>query len=84
MELYQQIILYILLLIGLYIYVKTSKITINNKPIIPAKYRISLAVLFPLIIILAIIFSTFIIALALAIVIIIGLLILFQKIKRKI
>jgi len=61
---WQKIVLYLLLLLSLYIFVKTSQIKINNKPILKLKYRILIAVFFPVIFALAFIAGSIIIGIA--------------------
>ena len=57
MPLWQKVLGYVFLLIGLFIYVQTSKIKIMDRPIIPTKWRIALALLFPLIFVIGILFG---------------------------
>lgn len=57
MPLWQKILGYTFLLIGLFIYVQTSKLKIMDRPIIPTKWRIALALFFPLIFVIGILFG---------------------------
>ena len=57
MPLWQKILGYAFLLTGLFIYVQTSKIMITDRPVIPLKWRIALALLFPLIFAIGILFG---------------------------
>lgn len=66
----QRIIIYIVILIAIYIFVKTSELEIFGKKLIKLKYRILLAVFFPLVLLLAIVLSSFIAAVIMVIVII--------------
>ncbi len=63
---WQKIALYVLLLITIFIFVKTSQIKINNRPLIKLKYRIALAAFFPIIFVGAIIISSIIIGVIIA------------------
>ena len=63
---WQKIVLYLLLLLSLYFFVKTSQIKINNKPVLKLKYRIIIAVFFPAIFTLAFIVGSIIIGIATA------------------
>jgi len=66
--LWQKIILYALLLISLFIFVKLSKLRIFNRPLISLKYRIILALFFPLILIVAFFLGSLIIAIILSVI----------------
>ncbi len=57
MPLWQKILGYVFLLIGLFIYVQTGKIKILGRPIIPTKWRVALALFFPLIFVVGILFG---------------------------
>jgi len=57
MPLWQKLTAYAFLLIGLFIFVKTSKLKILGRPVIPLKYRISLALFFPILFVLGIVFG---------------------------
>lgn len=52
MPLWQKLAAYAYLLIGLFIFVKTSKLQLGGYPIIALKWRVALAVLFPVILVL--------------------------------
>jgi len=80
LSLTQKIIIYILLLIAIYIFVKTSEIEIFGKKLIKLKYRVVLAVFFPIFLLLALILSTF---LAAAILLIIFLFFVFSFLRKK-
>ena len=69
LTLIERIFIYIFILIAIYIFVKTSKLEIFGKKIIKLKYRILLAVFFPLIILITIILSSFIAAIILTIIV---------------
>ena len=79
--LWQKIVLYALLLISIYIFVKTSQIKINNAPLIKLKYRILLALFFPIILGLAFIFG-FILRSLILVVVFLGFLIPFSRRKK--
>lgn len=83
LPLWQQILIYACILTSLFIYVKTSQLTLFDRPLIPLKYRILLSVFFPAIIAMALVFSAFIIAFIIAIVFVVSLFALIQKIKIK-
>lgn len=57
MPLWQKIAAYAFLLIGLLIFVKTSRLRILGRPVIPLKWRIGLALFFPVIFALGILFG---------------------------
>ena len=63
---FQRIVLYMIILIAIYIFVKTSQFEINGRRILGLKYRILMAFFFPLILLIGILLSSFIIALILA------------------
>ena len=65
LEIWQKAAIYILLLMSLFIYVKTSEIKVNGTPWIKTEYRLLLAIFFPLILIGAILISSIILAIAL-------------------
>ncbi|MFH1592004.1 MAG: hypothetical protein ABIB47_01410 [Candidatus Woesearchaeota archaeon] len=56
--LWQKIVFYLLLLISIFIFVKTSKLKINNVPIIKLRYRILLSLFFPIVLILALVIGS--------------------------
>ncbi len=78
-QFWQKIILYILLLISLFIFVKTSQIRINNTPLISLKYRVLLALFFPIILIIGLLLGSVIIAIVVSILFISFLLSFFSK-----
>ncbi len=80
LELWQKIALYIALLTSLYIYVKTSRLTINGVPFLRLKYRIILAIFFPLVFLGALLIGSAILALAL---VTISLLALYSLVTKK-
>lgn len=65
---FERIVLYILILIAIYIFVKTSELEINGKKIIGLEYRILLALFFPIVLIIGILLGSFIIAIILCII----------------
>jgi len=80
LTLIQRIILYIVILIAIYIFVKTSQIKLNGRELISLKYRVLIALFFPLVIVIGVILSSFI----LAIIIILGFIVfLYIKFFRK-
>jgi len=68
LQLWQKIALYVLILLSIFVFVQTSKLKINNVPIIKLKYRILLALFFPLIILLAFILGSIFIGLIVGII----------------
>ena len=62
-----KVVLYTLVLVSIYIFVKTSKWKRQNRPLIPLAYRIFLALFFPLIFVLAILIGSIVLAVALVI-----------------
>jgi len=66
MPLWQKLVLYGALLVGLFIFVKTGKVAIFGHQLIPMKWRITLAVFFPIIVVLGIIFGALILGLLVA------------------
>ena len=82
LSIFERIALYILILIAIYIFVKTSELEFNGKKILKLKYRILLALFFPIILIIGLLLSSFIIAIALTIVFIIFLLPFLNKHKK--
>ena len=83
MELWQRIIVYAFILIALFIFVKTSQIEINGIKIIKLRYRVLLALFFPVILILIFLFSSILISLILTILFIILLVSLLFKLNKK-
>lgn len=81
LPLWQKIALYTLLLIALFVYVKATKLSINGRPLISTKYRVMLALFFPLLLLLAIFLGALILALILVILFILFLLSLFGRRK---
>ena len=77
--LWQKIILYVLLLISLFIFVKTSQIKIFNRPLISLRTRILLALFFPLILIVAFFLGSLLIAIILSVIFISFLLSFFSR-----
>ena len=78
--LWQKLVLYGLILGALFVYVRMSQVKVGSRPLIPLQYRIALAVLFPVILGLIVVFSSFVLAL-----VAVGLLLLFAvgKITKK-
>jgi hypothetical protein len=76
----QKIIIYILLLIAIYIFVKTSKIEILGKKLIKLRYLVILAIFFPVVLLLALILSSF---LAAAVLIVVFLFFFYSFLKKK-
>ena len=65
--LFQRILIYIVLLIAIYIFVRTSQLEINRVKVLKLKYRILLSLFFPLILVIGLILSSFFIAIFLLI-----------------
>jgi len=84
MPVWQKVLAYAFLLIGMFIFVKTGKLRIFNYPVIPLGWRIALALFFPVIFILGIFFGALILGFGIAAFIILGLFSIFtgKKIKR--
>jgi hypothetical protein len=84
--LWQKIALYGFILLGLFIYVKVTRLSIRGVPLIRLPYRIGIALLFPLLFVLMFVFGAFLLALVLVILLVVFLLSLFGfgkiKIKR--
>ncbi len=80
----QKILAYAFLLIGLYIFVKTGKIRIFNRPVIPMKWRITLALFFPILFILGLVFGAIILGIAFTMIAVAVLISIFtgRKLKR--
>lgn len=83
LELWQEILLYIVVFIDLYIFVKLSQIKIMGRSLIKLHWRIFIAVIFPLIFVVAVIFGAFLIALILTVLFILFLFSLFRRKKYK-
>lgn len=83
LEFWQEILLYIVIVIDLYIFVKLSQIKIAGRSVIKLHWRIFIAVLFPLIFVVAVIFGAFLIALVLTVIFILFLFSLFRRKKYK-
>jgi len=66
MPLWQKIIVYAYLLLGLFIFVKTSNLKFMDHPIISLKWRIILAVFFPVILGLGVIFGVLLLGIGIA------------------
>ena len=77
--LWQKIALYVLLLLGIYVFVRSSQLKINNKPILKLEYRILLAVLAPVLLLIGILIGSFIVAIALAVLLLISANAFFRK-----
>jgi len=84
LDLWQKIALYALVLGSLFVYVKLSNLKINGMPFLRLEYRILIAALFPLVLIVAFIAGTAILAAALAVFAIITLYSFITKKKIKI
>ena len=68
LELWQKVVLYLLFLLSIFVFVQTSKLRINNMPLIKLKYRILLALFFPVILGLVFIIGSVFIGLIAAII----------------
>ncbi|MBU0929591.1 MAG: hypothetical protein KJ623_00795 [Nanoarchaeota archaeon] len=79
---WERILFYIFVLIALFIYVKISNIQINGKKI-KLVYRLSLALFFPIILLIGILIGSVIIGIILLVLFIIGIWILFSRLKNK-
>ncbi len=84
LKLWQEILIWVVIFIDLYIYVKLSQIKINGINLIKLRYRLLIAVLFPLVFVLAFMFAGVILALALVVLFILFLLGFFRKKRFKI
>ena len=82
--LWHKIALYILLLGAIFVLVKTSQLKTHGRTVIPLKYRIMLATFFPLIIALAFVLGTIILAIAFVAISILIIYSLFSKKKVRI
>lgn len=78
-----RIIFYIFVLIALFIYVKTSQIEINDKKLIKLKYRILLALFFPLLFVLFLLIGSIIVGIILTILFIVGTWFLLSRLRYK-
>ena len=83
MPLWQKILAYAFLLIGLFIFVKTGKLRIMGRQVIPMKYRIALALFFPVIFTVALFFGAVILGLAIAVIALLAILSIFSGKKPK-
>ena len=66
LQLWQKISIYLLILLSLFIYVKVSNLKINGLPLLRKKYSIALATFFPLVLVIAVVLGSIILAIALA------------------
>ena len=82
LNLWQEILLWVVIGLDLYIFVKLSKLRIGRFPLIKLRYRVLIAVLFPLLFILAFLLVGVLAALALTLLFFIFLFSLFGR-KRK-
>tara|TARA_Y100000310_G_scaffold167429_1_gene167174 strand:- start:101 stop:430 length:330 start_codon:yes stop_codon:yes gene_type:complete len=84
MSLGQKILAYTFLLVGLYIFVKTGKLRILGRPVIPMKWRITLALFFPVLFAVGLVFGAVILGVAFAMIAVAVILSIFtgRKIKR--
>ncbi len=82
LTIFERIVLYILILIAIYIFVKTSELKIRGIPVLKLKYRLLLALFFPLVLVIGLLLSSFFIAIILVIFFIIFLYIKFFKSKN--
>jgi len=84
MPLWQKLVAYAYLLIGLFIFAKTSQIRVMGRPIIHIGLRLALALFFPVILILGLVAGAIIFGLAIALLAIMGVYSMFtgKKIKR--
>ncbi|MEK6922315.1 MAG: hypothetical protein AABX08_00775 [Nanoarchaeota archaeon] len=81
--LWHKIALYVLLLLSIFIFVKTSELKISNIPIIKLKYRIAIALFFPVILILAFLIGSIVIGIIAASIFILSLTSYFSRKKYK-
>lgn len=79
LKLWQEILLWAIIFIDLFIFVKLSQLDINGFPLIKLHWRILIAVLFPLIFVIALMFSAVLVAIVLIILFILFLFFLFGK-----
>ena len=84
LQLWQQLLIYGFILLAFYIYTKLSRISIGRYPLIPKRYRIIIALLFPFIFALMFFFGTILLSLLLAIIFIASIILLASKKKIKI
>ena len=84
MPLWQKITAYAFILAGLFIFVKTGKLRIMGRPIIPMKWRITLALFFPVLFGLGLVFGAVILGVAFTMIAVAVLLSIFtgRKLKR--
>lgn len=80
--LWQRIVLYIIIIIDLYIFVKLSQLRVGRYPLIKLHWRVLIAVLFPLIFTLAFLFAGILLAAALTVLFILFLFSLFRGKKN--
>lgn len=78
LNLWQEIILYIIVLIDLFIFIKLSQIKVHGKTLVKLHWRLLIALIFPLLFVLVIMFGAILLALALVLIFI-----LFFILKKK-
>ena len=78
---WQEILLWIIIFIDLYIFIKLSQIKVGRFPLIKLHWRIIIAVIFPLIFVIAFVFGAVLVAFVLAALFIIFLFSLFSRKK---
>jgi len=78
-----RIVFYIFVFIALFIYVKVSQIRINGRSMIKLKYRILLALFFPLLFVLFLLIGSIIVGIALTVLFILGIWILLSRLGYK-
>lgn len=82
--LWQKLVLYAMVLIGIFIFVKTSQFKILGVPLIKLRYRIILALFFPMIFVILFIFGALLFALVLVVLLVLLLYSVFGKRKIRI
>ncbi len=78
LSLWQEIILYVIMLIDLFIFIKLSQVKIRGRSLVKLHWRILIALIFPLLFVLVLMFGAILLALALVL-----LFILFFILKKK-
>jgi len=82
LSLWQRLLLYAFILIALFIFVKVSQIKINGLPLVKLRYRILLALFFPILFVIFFLLGSFIIAIILLVLLIILLVYLLRRLAR--
>ena len=83
LKLWQEILLWIIIFVDFYVFIKLSQLRIGKHPLIKLHHRILIAVIFPLIFVIAAVFGALLIAFILAVLFIIFLFSLFRRKRRK-